>query len=107
MKLTEFEADSIVACWKADALWGAVADSISWDHKDYFPYGIRIRVLLGMGNTIANNYLWDKSWEKAKKALMKYGIEQGTGKFDGVSKMDIKRKDGNRPAIEFRKKNLT
>ena len=104
MKMTKYQAEQLIAAWRANALWGSVADVFEIDEqRGFFPYGIGVRVLLGDSNKIANNALWDSKWITAQNALMKYGIEQGKSfkKKDGMNRGHVNKKDHFR-AADFR-----
>lgn len=102
MKMTAHQAKEFVKAWKADALWGAVQHVFDESQKLFFPFGYRVRVLLGSGNKLANNALWQNKDKTALLALMKYGLEQnttwdevlGSARFEVITK-DSSQRDFN------------
>jgi hypothetical protein len=101
MKMTPFQAREFVKAWKANAAWQSVAHV--FEGEKFFPYEISVRVLIGQGNILANNALWEKREKAALIALCKFGFEHGshytrdlhqgaTNKADGFCAADFRKK---------------
>lgn len=103
-KMTAFQAQEVIKAWRADALWGAVAEVFELgSQRTYFPYVIRVRVMMGKANKLANNALWDHRWASASKALQQYGLEMHTASQMGMPGGMVNHQDGMR-AADFRGK---
>jgi hypothetical protein len=105
LRFTEEQAIAFVECWKADARWGRVA--YLFPDKNWFPYVIRVRVMLGQSNKLASNACWDGLFNRAKKILMVQGlaISREGGKFSNeLAKTNNRiKKIDDRKIADFRK----
>lgn len=73
VRLTDEQAQVVVATWLADGCFGEVAHALP-EVGGTFRFKYRLRVLVACRNPLANDALWDGKPNLAKALLMRYGI---------------------------------
>ena len=99
LTFTEEQAIAFVECWKHDAAWGRIADV--FPDKVWFPYKVRVRVMLGQSNKLASNACWDGLFNRAKKILMVQGL--AISREGGIFKNELCKANSRIKKIDDRK----